>query len=124
MNMSTDQFRNNMATIRTALKNSTGTRATVLCMVVAATRGHVHCAHVWQRLDGWRPIGATVGTPEGQRAFVEANAPDPWGSSPLSDEERQRCVDTIAAADEYRTNWARRLAEVADAEKAVLAGTI
>lgn len=116
--MTKEEFKNNMATIRTALKNSTGTRATVLCMAVAATRGHVHCEHVWQRLDGWREKGKDLGNLASQRAFiVSALNLDPWGKRTLTSEELVRILLTIEAADAFRAEWAARLREAIEVEQ-------
>lgn len=102
-----EKFKENMRIIRLQLKAATGTRATLLCMAIAATRGHVHCQHVWQRLDYWRDKGAAVGTLIGQRVFL-ANGfePDPWGKCALSTEETVMILHTVAAADAYRAEWA------------------
>lgn len=110
--MTREEFKSNMALIRAELKQSKGTRATALCMVVAATRGHVHAAHVWQRLEGWRGVGATVGTLAGQREFIFANAKDPWGVRLFSEIEWVMVLHTVEAADDYRGSWAQ-MADIA-----------
>lgn len=106
--MNTETFKNNMATIRAMLKRSNSTKATVLCMAIAATRGHVHAAHIWQKLQVHCIQGKTVGTLEGQRAFITANAHDPWGAKPLSVEDLAMVLATIDAAEAWRANWAAR----------------
>lgn len=90
-------------------------RVTILCMVIAATRGHLHAQGVWRKMQGWEHHIPDLAA---QRAFVaeHGNQARPDGSGKwlkaLSDEELRMALALIDAAEEWRSRPAPVAAEV------------